>query len=382
MTFPRERQDDMQDTPQLVGASRSMVALHHQIGIAAKSDAKILITGESGVGKEIVARLIHASSARRSHALVAVNCAGVPESLLESELFGHVRGSFTDAYRDRPGLVDRAHRGTLFMDEVSEMGLRMQGLLLRFLETGEIQPVGGERLLQRVDVRVVAASNRDLREQLQRKTFREDLYYRLNVIHLVVPPLRDRRDDISVLLEHFLAVFEQQYRVSRPRFSDDTLKRLVRYDWPGNVRELRNLVERLTVSTPGKLLGVMDLPMEIRQEPVAASALDAPARQVADGVFDQMVDDGQSFWAVVYAPFMARDLTRDDLRQIVVRGLERTSGSYKMLVQLFNMGPNDYKRVLNFLRKHECHMPFQNFRNPPLKAAGPRQSGSSRPTAA
>ena len=142
-----------------------MVALHQQIGIAAKSDAKILITGESGVGKEIVARLIHASSARRSQALVAVNCAGVPESLLESELFGHVRGSFTDAYRDRPGLLERAHRGTLFMDEVSEMGLRMQGLLLRFLETGEIQPVGGERLVQRVDVRVVAASNRDLRER-------------------------------------------------------------------------------------------------------------------------------------------------------------------------------------------------------------------------
>jgi transcriptional regulator with PAS, ATPase and Fis domain len=181
---------------QLLGNSPSIRELREEVEYAARSDAKILITGESGVGKEILARLIHRRSNRARAALVTINCAGLPDSLLESELFGHVRGSFTGAYRDKAGLLELAHNGTIFMDEVGETSLRMQALLLRFLESGEIQRVGSDRAQARVNVRVIAATNRNLVERIATKEFREDLYYRLNVIHLTVPALRDRREDI------------------------------------------------------------------------------------------------------------------------------------------------------------------------------------------
>ena len=200
---------------QLIGQSPAITELREELEYAARSDAKILITGESGVGKEVLARLIHRHSNRAHAPLVTINCAGLPDSLLESELFGHVRGSFTGAYRDKPGLLETANNGTIFMDEVGEMSLRMQALLLRFLESGEIQRVGAERAQARVNVRVIAATNRNLIERIASKDFREDLYYRLNVIHLTVPALRDRRDDIPDL-------FEALHRVLRgaPRHAD------------------------------------------------------------------------------------------------------------------------------------------------------------------
>ena len=197
-----------EDGEQLIGSSPPMRDLRDEIAYAARSDAKILITGESGVGKEILARSIHRQSPRSRAQLVTINCAGLPDSLLESELFGHVRGSFTGAYRDKAGLLELANSGTIFMDEVGEMSLRMQALLLRFLESGEIQRVGAERAQARVNVRVIAATNRNLTERIASKDFREDLYYRLNVIHLTVPPLRERREDVGELLEHFLAALQ------------------------------------------------------------------------------------------------------------------------------------------------------------------------------
>ena len=180
---------------------------------AAESPAKVLITGESGVGKDVVARYIHSHSSRRQTPFVAVNCAGVTETLLESELFGHVKGSFTGAYRDKRGKLQLAHRGTLFLDEVGEMSLRMQALLLRFLENGEIQAVGSDQSQARVDVRVVAATNRNLDELVAAGQFREDLLYRLRVIHLHVPPLRERAEDVDALIRHFLALSERESEV-------------------------------------------------------------------------------------------------------------------------------------------------------------------------
>src|SRR6478672_10335265 len=176
-------------TEQLIGASPVIAELSQEISRIARSDAKVLVTGESGVGKELVATAIHQRSARAHRAMVAVNCAGLPETLLESELFGHVKGSFTGAYRDKPGKMETAHLGTVFLDEVGEMTLRMQGMLLRFLETGELQKVGADGSTRHVNVRVIAATNRDLRELVTRGAFREDLFYRLNVIHIMVPPL-------------------------------------------------------------------------------------------------------------------------------------------------------------------------------------------------
>jgi DNA-binding NtrC family response regulator len=282
-----------------------------------------------------------------------------------------MRGAFTDAYRDKRGWLDQAHGGTIFMDEVGEMSLRMQALLLRFLESGEIQRVGSDRVNSRVDVRVIAATNRDLMSRIADKNFREDLYYRLNVIHLAIPPLRERRDDIEPLFTHFCRLYSQRHRVDNPVITSDALERLLNYRWPGNVRELKNVAERVVVRSRTGMVVVTDLPREISNQvtdsPVAVEIV--RGRKTADILLERMLVGGESFWSVVYEPFMSRDLTRDDLRAIVSSGLEQTRGNYKALVQSFNLEPSDYKRFLNFLRKYQCHMPFQRFRSARVRPA-------------
>src|SRR5947208_6608688 len=233
----------------LIGTSPSIADLTAEVERVARSDAKVLITGESGVGKEIVARAIYAASGRAAGSFVPVNCAGIPETLLESELFGHVKGSFTGAYRDKPGKLEMASGGTIFLDEIGEMTLRMQGLFLRFLETGEIQKVGAERIASAVNVRVIAATNRNLRDLIAQGQFREDLFYRLNVIHLVVPPLRDRREDIVAIVDHALKRFTADGRYVAQTIDAAAMTALTEYRWPGNVRELENVIERLVVTS-------------------------------------------------------------------------------------------------------------------------------------
>ncbi|MEZ5316488.1 MAG: sigma-54 dependent transcriptional regulator [Vicinamibacterales bacterium] len=364
MTGPTHRQP-----VRLIGQTEAIRTLEADIARAAQSDAKVLITGETGVGKEVVSRLIHQQSARSQQSLVTLNCAGLPDGLLESELFGHARGSFTGAYRDKPGLLETAPGGTVFLDEVGEMSTRMQVVLLRFLETGEIQRVGGDGTTLRVDVRLVTATNRDLRAEVEAGRFREDLYFRLNVIHIVVPPLRERAGDIPLLIEHFLDAYSRQHRLPRAEASADAMERLVAYRWPGNVRELKNVVERMVLKAGGRAIRPVDLPPElvrpIASAPAAPVAQTQPGtvpRSVADDLTALMVKHGESFWSAVYPLFMARDLTRADLRRVVEFGLEKTNGNYRQLVQLFNMPNEDYKRFLSFLRKHDCHLPFQRFR--------------------
>ncbi len=350
----------------LIGKSPAIETLREEVEYAARCDAKVLVTGESGVGKEIVARLIHAGSERRQYPMVTVNCAALTESLLETELFGHVRGSFTGAFRDRTGALEQAHRGTVFMDEIGETTPRMQGLLLRFLETGEIQRVGSERTETRVNVRVIAATNRNLVDAVAAKTFRDDLYYRLNVIQLHLPPLRERMGDVPALLSHFLTLFAERSRVAVPGVSPDAMAMLESYPWPGNVRELKNVAERLVVRSEGGLIDLADLPVNlVRVEGPAARILAAGVRSNADVIYEKLTVAKESFWSCVYAPFMSRDMTRDDLRSLVRRGLEHTNGSYRVLTELFNMPATDYKRFLNFLRKHHCHVAFQQFRSVP-----------------
>ena len=349
--------------PHLIGTSAAIRAVAEEIGYAARNASKVLLTGESGVGKEVVARMIHSASARSHGPLVMINCAGVPDTLLESELFGHVRGSFTGAYRDTPGLLETAHGGTIFMDEVGEMSLRMQALLLRFLESGEIQSVGADRPKARSDVRVIAATNRQLLDRIATKEFREDLYYRLNVMHVVVPALRERREDIGPLFAHFLELFAAQQSVVAPKVTPEALRQLEGYSWPGNVRELRNLAERLTVRGPKSVVTCGDLPIDMAARQSTSAPPSANSREsVAAQLFDRMVRGREPFWTAVYPAFMARDLRRDDIRELVTRGLEQAHGSYKIVVELFNMRPEEYKRFLNFLKKHNCHMPFYQFR--------------------
>jgi DNA-binding NtrC family response regulator len=346
---------------QLIGGSAHTQLVREHIDTACRSDAKVLITGESGVGKEVVAQLIHHGSRRRGGGLVTINCAGVPDSLLASQLFGHVRGSFTDAYRDHQGWLEQAHRGTIFMDEIGEMSAQMQSLLLRFLENGEIQPVGSDRRTTVVDVRVITATSRRLVDRIATNEFREDLFYRLNVIHIEITPLRERREDIPVLLDHFLRLFSSNHGVGCPRLSLDAVDVLGAAAWPGNVRQLRNLAERLVVRAHERIVTAADLPRDVLSSGPHSVAAPLMARPVPEVLFDRMVREGETFWMAVYNPFMSRDLTRDDLRALVAHGLTLTRGSYKGLAQLFNV-PLDYKRLLNFLRKYHCHLPIHEFR--------------------
>jgi len=338
--------------PVLLGASVALRLIHQDIALAAQSDSKVLITGESGVGKEVVARLIHAGSARNAKPLVTINCAGIPDTLLASELFGHVRGSFTGAYADKRGWLEEADHSTVFLDEVGEMSFQMQGLLLRFLENGEIQPVGSSRARVTTDVRVITATNRELIDRVQTKEFREDLYYRLNVLHIEIPPLRERPEDIEVLLDHFLATLSEHHRVAVPLLREEVRARLLDYSWPGNARQLRNVVERIVVRSRNSEVSLEELSREWMPSRSAQGTGGPPQRNVADAAFRQMMK-GESFWTVVYQPFMRHDITRDDVRAIVGRALEMSGNNYRRILTLFNIPGEEHKRLLSFLRKFQ-----------------------------
>jgi two-component system nitrogen regulation response regulator NtrX len=247
---------------QVIGESVPMKALRQQIAVTAPTNGRVLIYGESGTGKELVAHALHAASLRNKGPFVEVNCAAIPEELIESEMFGHVKGSFTGAVEDKVGKFQKADGGTLFLDEVGDMSLRTQSKVLRVLEEQRFEPVGSSQTVA-VDVRVIAATNKNLEQELSRGTFRQDLFYRLNVIPFFVPPLRERKEDIPTLAKYFLGEFCAEYG-KRPReLSDAALEILLRYPWPGNVRELRNLVERLVIVCPQVHIEPHHLPPEL-----------------------------------------------------------------------------------------------------------------------
>jgi len=247
----------------LIGESKAMHKVFNDIGKAASSLATILVTGESGTGKELVARAIHYNSPRASAPFVPINCGGIPEALLESELFGYVRGAFTEAAESRAGFFQTAEGGTIFLDELSETSLSMQVKLLRVLQDKEVFMVG-ERRPQKVDVRIIGATNKDLLSLVKKEIFREDLYYRLNVITVDIPPLREREEDIFLLVNHFAIKFSKECGKPTPRFSENALEVLKSYYWPGNVRELENVIQRLVIMSEEDIIDVPDLPSLMR----------------------------------------------------------------------------------------------------------------------
>ncbi len=271
------------DTRNIIGKSPSMIHLLETTSKAAASDATVLITGESGTGKEMIAGAIHFNSARKDHPFIKLNCAAISEGLLESELFGHEKGAFTGAIRRREGRFSQAHRGTLFLDEISEMSMAMQAKLLRVIQEREFTRVGGEEVLT-VDVRIITATNRDLLARVQQGDFREDLYYRLNVINLKVPPLRQRRDDIPLMAEHFLKMFAAKNAKPIKGFTPQAMDRLIRYPWPGNVREIMNTVESAVVLSDSEYLSEDDLSLMHAEvpspDPAAPVAADLPLEEV------------------------------------------------------------------------------------------------------
>ncbi|MCU1386004.1 MAG: zraR 27 [Acidobacteria bacterium] len=313
----------------IVGKSRPMERLFQLLETVAPTNSTILITGETGTGKEVVARAIHHNSSRRAHRFVALNCSAIPETLLEAELFGHVRGAFTGAVGNRQGRLEQAHKGTLFLDEVGTMSVALQMKLLRVLQEREFERVGDSHTIK-VDVRVIAATNCDLAKLVAEGQFREDLFYRLNVIPVQLPPLRDRKEDIPLLVQHFLAKFEadrdaadaasgkpETERHLRLTVSQEAMRRLMAYLWPGNVRQLENAVERAVAFTAGRShIDVADLPTEVQQaqETVVASAVTLPE----DGM------DLEAFVASIE-------------RELIQRSLERTGGNKGQAARLLNL---------------------------------------------
>jgi two-component system, NtrC family, response regulator PilR len=298
---------------QLLGKSRAMQKVFELITKIHSVKTSVLITGESGTGKELVARALHSEGVRAKAPFVAVNCGAIPEELMESELFGHKRGAFTGAVADTLGMFQEAHGGTLFLDEIGELSLGLQVKLLRALQERKVKPVGASDELE-VDVRVIAATNRDLEAEVARGAFRADLYYRLNVIELRLPPLRHRREDIPLLAEHFLRRFAAEHQ--RPvRLSAEAMRRLESLEFPGNVRELENVVERAVALSSGAVIGVADLP-EVKPSRAAAHA--PPAALPAEGVdLDQLVSEYERMW--------------------VTRALEQTGGVRKRAAALLGI---------------------------------------------
>jgi DNA-binding NtrC family response regulator len=305
----------------IVGASDKMAAVFDMIEKVAGTNSTVLITGESGTGKELVARAIHYNSQRRDKPLVVVNCAAIPEELLESELFGHVKGSFTGATATREGRFDAADGGTIFLDEIGDMSMKLQVKILRVLQEQRFEPVGSATSHQ-VDVRIIAATNHNLERAVKERRFREDLYYRLNVIPIHVPPLRDRRSDISLLVNHFLQKYahtppEGLYRIITPA----ALERLEAYGWPGNVRELENTVERLVVLKKGGMIDVDDLPERI----AGAKPPRAGRRKPGGGV--DIPERGLSFKRAV----------EDFESQLILSALEKTGWNKNKAASLLNL---------------------------------------------
>jgi len=242
----------------LVGESQKMKQLAEQIRMAAASNSRVLILGESGSGKELVAHLLHEHSQRANGLFVEVNCAAIPQELIESELFGHEKGSFTGAFERKKGKFELADKGTLFLDEIGDMSLQTQAKVLRVIETQEFQRVGGNQNIK-VDVRIISATNKDLAEEVRKGNFREDLFFRLNVIPIKVPALRERLEDIPLLVDHFLDIFAGEYGQQKKTISPEALSALQKHAWPGNIRELRNVLERLVIMTPSKVIPCVDI---------------------------------------------------------------------------------------------------------------------------
>jgi DNA-binding NtrC family response regulator len=274
---------DQYQLEQLVGVSEPMQQVLEFVQKVADSDSTVMIQGESGTGKELVARMLHFNSLRRDRPLVPVNCGAIPENLLESELFGHEKGAFTGATHARMGRFELAHGGTIFLDEIGEMSLPLQVKLLRVLQEREFERVGGNRTIH-VDVRIIAATNQDLEAMVEEKRFRQDLFYRLNVIPIVIPPLRERRTDIPLLIDHFLNRFNQSKHTEVVGLDDEARRLLTEYDWPGNIRELENMMERLVVLKKQGLLSSQDLPQKISQRSMIPELKEQFIRLSEDGI--------------------------------------------------------------------------------------------------
>ena len=321
--FPQKQTRKKHNFKGLIGNSPLMKGVYELIEKIADTDSTILITGESGTGKELAAKIIHYNSSRSQAPFIPLNCAAIPKDLLESELFGHEKGAFTGALNTRIGRFELAHNGTLFLDEIGELAPSLQVKLLRVLQEKEFERVGGVKTIK-IDVRILVATNKDLERAIREGKFREDLYYRLNVIPLNLPPLREKTEDIPVLVNYFVQEFAQKRRREPLTFSTDAIQYLMRYRWPGNVRELENLIERLTILVSKDIVTAPDLPEKFYQTTDSQPTDDTPARQIMEFNFPEC---GIDFNSVV----------RNMERNLILKALEKTGGVKNRAAKLLGL---------------------------------------------
>lgn len=316
---------------QIIGNSPGMLSIYDLIDTIAKTDSTVLISGESGTGKELIAKDIHKKSDRARHAFVSINCGALPENLLESELFGHSRGAFTDAYRDKKGLFEVAHKGTLFLDEIAEMSQKMQVKLLRAIQERIIRRVGGNEEIN-VDTRIISATNKDLASEMKKGDFRSDLFYRLNVISIRVPPLRERKDDIPLLMQHFLRIFNERFNKKIEDFDQDVLNVMRRYSWPGNIRELENFVERAVALEKENTVSLSSLPTDM--------IYDIAGGRIGSDDIDALLSEG-SFLFTEYIDGISK--------KIIFRALEINNSNIKQTADMLNLS---YRALRYLIEKY------------------------------
>ncbi len=333
----------------LIGKDSKLVAALEKVARFAQSDAAVLITGETGTGKELFARGVYLLSRRRGRPFISINCAQYHDGqLLASELFGHRRGSFTGALADHKGVFEECDGGVVFLDEIGELSLTAQAMLLRVLGEGEIMPVGSTRAIN-VDVRVVAATSRDLRPMVDAGTFRSDLFYRLRFLHVEVPPVRNRGDDWELIATYYLQRLSA-LRTARKTFSASATSLMRDYHWPGNVRELKSVVDTSYHLSVGDVIDPHDFGEQLEVFSRRSQLARIPGLRDARDCLTRMIDGRESFWDVVHRPLMSRELSRSEAREIIAQGLDRSRGSYKRLLGLFSVAEADYLKFMDFLR--------------------------------
>jgi len=336
----------------IIGASKAIKEVYSQIQMAAGNAATVLIEGESGTGKELVAKAIHAAGPRAKEPFIAVDCGAIPEPLIEAELFGSKKGSYTGAIVDRAGLFEAAHRGTIFLDEISNTTPALQAKLLRVIQEREVRRIG-ETKDRTIDVRLIVASNQNLQTLADTGLFRKDLLYRLKVLHIKVPPLRSRRDDIPMLAHAFLQKLNISNKTKK-YFAPGVVSHFSSQKFPGNVRELQNAIERAFFSARGIM--ITEVPLE-SHTPTAATAADE-----VQTWFKDISEGRKDFWSAIHNRYKCRDISREKVVAFVDYGLRSTRGSYKTMASMFRFKEHDYRRFMDFLRRHDCLLDFRPYR--------------------